>query len=82
MSASLTSARKRPVNITLSEALLAQTKPYTTNLSATIEALLTEFVANQRKAQVVRQKMAARCAADWNDVTEAAGSFADEHSTL
>ena len=37
-------ARKRPVNLTMNEALVAQAKSYTNNLSATMESLLAEFV--------------------------------------
>ena len=74
--------RKRPVNLTLNEALVAQAKTYTHNLSATMELLLAEFVLAQQKAQRHRQKAADECAADWNAVSESIGSFADEHSTL
>ena len=76
------SARKRPVNLTMNEALVAQAKIYTDNLSATMESLLTEFVANQQGARHQRQQVANACAADWNAVHAAVGSFADEHSTL
>ena len=41
--------RKRPVNLTLNEALVAQAKTYTPNLSATMESLLAEFVARQQR---------------------------------
>lgn len=78
----LESTRKRPVNLTLNEALVAQAKSYTNNLSATMELLLADFVAAQQNAQRKRQKMADVCAADWNAVHAAVGSFADEHSTL
>ena len=74
--------RKRPVNLTLNEALVTQAKAYTSNLSATMEALLSEFVASQQQAQRSRQQLADTCAADWNAVNAAVGSFADEHSTL
>jgi antitoxin CcdA len=82
MQATASSARKRPVNLTLSEGLVAQAKVYTSNLSATMESLLAEFVASQQKAQLSRRQMADACAADWNAVHAAVGSFADEHSTL
>jgi hypothetical protein len=36
--------RKRPVNLTLNESLVMQAKTYTSNLSATMELLLIEFV--------------------------------------
>ncbi|MBS0506304.1 MAG: type II toxin-antitoxin system CcdA family antitoxin [Proteobacteria bacterium] len=82
MQADATSARKRPVNLTLNEALVAQAKAYTNNLSATMEALLAEFVSSQQNAQRQRQQMADACADEWNAVHAAIGSFADEHSTL
>jgi antitoxin CcdA len=74
--------RKRPVNLTLNEALVVQAKAYTSNLSATMEALLTDFVASQQQAQRARQQLADTCAADWNALHAQLGSFADEHSTL
>jgi post-segregation antitoxin (ccd killing protein) len=70
------------VNLTLNEALVAQAKAYTNNLSATMESLLAEFVAHQQNGQRNRQLVADSCAADWNTVHAAIGSFADEHSTL
>jgi antitoxin CcdA len=75
-------ARKRPVNLSLNEALVAQAKTYTSNLSATLEVLLGEFVAAQQQARLSRQQAAAACAEDWNAVHAVMGSFADEHSTL
>lgn len=74
--------RKRAVNLTLNEALVAQAKTYTSNLSATMEGLLSDFVAQQQQTDISRQQMANACAADWNAVHAAIGSFADEHSTL
>lgn len=74
--------RKRAVNLTLSEGLVAQAKAYTSNLSATMESLLTDYVAQQQQIRLTRQQMADACAADWNAVHASVGSFADEHSTL
>jgi len=74
--------RKRPVNLTLSDALVAQAKTYTNNLSATMESLLTEFVAQQQQAQRSHQYMVDVCVSDWNQVAAACGSFADEHVNL
>lgn len=74
--------RKRPVNLTMNEALVTQAKSYTDNLSATMESLLTEFVATQQSAQRKRQYEADVCVADWNAVHDAVGSFAEEHTTL
>lgn len=74
--------RKRAVNLTLNEGLVAQAKTYTKNLSATMEALLAEFVLSQQKASLNRQQAADVCAANWNTLNASIGSFADEHSTL
>lgn len=82
METSNTSTRKRPVNLTMNEALVTQAKAFTTNLSATMESLLAEFVAAQQSALRNRQEAADACAADWNAVHASIGSFADEHSTL
>lgn len=82
MPALLEQARKRPVNLTLNEALVTQAKAYTSNLSATMETLLADFVASQQLAQLSRQQWADTCAADWKVVHAAVGSFADEHATL
>ena len=75
-------ARKRVVNLTLNEALVTKAKSYTDNLSATLESLLSEFVASQQSAQRKHQQEADVCVADWNAVHDAVGSFADEHSAL
>ena len=73
--------RKRPVNLTLNEALVEQARAYTSNLSATMETLLADFVAQQQAARSQQQRADA-CAADWNALHDRLGSFADEHSTL
>lgn len=75
-------ALKRPVNLTLSDVVVTQARNYTANLSATVEALLTEYVAMQQRAQATRQQQANGWCADWNAVHAAVGSFADEHTTL
>ncbi len=77
-----TSVRKRPVNLSLNEHLVSEAKRYTDNLSATMETLLTQYVAEQQQANLDRQHRADTCAADWNAVYDKVGSFADEHSTL
>ncbi len=82
MTATASLTRKRPVNLTLSEGLVAQAKTYTDNLSATMETLLAGFVTSQQQARAARQQTADVCAADWNAVHASVGSFADEHSTL
>ena len=78
----LAATRKRAVNLTLNETLVTQAKTYTSNLSATMETLLADYVATQQQARAGRQQQADSCAVDWNAVHAAIGSFADEHSTL
>ena len=75
-------SRKRPVNLTLSESLVADLKGYTSNLSATAEELLTAYVVEQKQARSSRQQQADQAVAGWNALHADVGSFADEHSTL
>ena len=82
VASTLASSGKRAVNLTLNEGLVAQARTYTSNLSATMETLLTEYVRRQQDLQMTRQQQADACAAEWQWVHEAVGSFADEHSTL
>ena len=77
-----THSNKRAVNLTLSDGLVHQARGYTSNLSATVEALLTDYVAAQQRAQATRQQQASSWCADWNAVHALVGSFADEHTTL
>ena len=73
--------RKRAVNLSLNEGLVAQAKIYTGNLSATMEDLLATYVA-QQQTRLTRQQQADAASMDWNALHASAGSFADEHSTL
>lgn len=75
-------SRKRPVNLTLSEGLIAELKGYTSNLSATAEELLAAYVVEQKQARSSRQQQADQAVAGWNTLHAQVGSFADEHSTL
>lgn len=74
--------RKRAVNLTLNEGLVAQAKSYTSNLSATMEELLAAYVDQQQQARLNRQQQAAAAVSDWNALHASVGSFADEHTTL
>ena len=75
-------ARKRAVNLTLNESLVAEARNYTSNLSATMEELLAAYVVEQQQSREGRRQTADGCAADWNSVHAKVGSFADEYSTL
>lgn len=73
---------KRPVNLTLNEVVVAQAKTFTGNLSATVDALLADYVASQQRAAAEHLLDASNCAQAWNAFNASVGSFADEHSTL
>jgi len=81
-STQVNSARKRPVNLTLSEDLVNQAKEMTNNLSGVVEQLLAEYVVKQNSARQEKIHRAEIAAQAWNDFNDHAGSFADEHSTL
>lgn len=80
--ASVNTSRKRSVNLTLSEDVVASARRYSQNLSATVENLLGDYVQQQERTHQERLRTAQACASEWNAVYEAVGSFADEHSTL
>ena len=75
-------ARKRPVNLTLSEDLVAEARGVTDNLSGVVETLLAEFVSKERERRSGVAEEARATAALWNEFEERRGSFADAHSTL
>ena len=76
------SVRKKPVNLTLTETVVEQSKQFTDNLSGTVEVLLAQFVEQQRSEQTAKYELSKTYCADWNAVLNTVGSFADEHSTL
>ena len=75
-------ARKRPVNLTLSEELVAEAKGITGNLSGVVESLLADFVSKERERRMGVVAEARATVALWNEFGERNGSFADDHSTL
>ena len=75
-------ARKRPVNLTLSEDLVEQVKGVTDNLSGVVESLLADFLSKEREHRSSIAEQARATAAVWNHFGERNGSFADDHSTL
>jgi len=77
----VSTARKRAVNLTLNAEVVAEAKLLCPNLSATVESLLEGFVARGRPAHLSRQQHAHHCADDWNSVLDQHGSFADSHAT-
>ena len=75
-------SRKCPVNLSLSEDLLAEAQGMTDNLSAVVESLLVGYVAKQHQDRTIAQQKADAVAMAWNGFNERHGSFSDEHSTL
>ncbi|MEI7456037.1 MAG: type II toxin-antitoxin system CcdA family antitoxin [Nitrosomonadales bacterium] len=76
------SARKRAVNLTLNEDIVAQAKALTPNLSAVVETLLSGYVAQIQREKLSQQEQAKQVAMVWNGFNAQSGSFADEYSTL
>jgi antitoxin CcdA len=75
-------ARKRPVNLTLREDLVAEVKGVTDNLSGVVESLLADFLAKEKQRRMDIAEDARATAALWNQFADRVGAFADEHSTL
>lgn len=78
----LESTAKKPVNLSLSEALVQESRAYCGNLSAKVEEMLQAYVVSERQARQQHRQQAQQAVADWNALHDAAGSYADEHSTL
>jgi antitoxin CcdA len=75
-------ARKRAVNLTLNEDLLAHVREVTDNLSSVVESLLAEYLARKRQERAAQVKVVDSTVALWNQFADENGSFADDHSTL
>jgi antitoxin CcdA len=75
-------ARKRAVNLTLNEDLLAHVREVTENLSSVVESLLAEYLARERQRRAAQVKIIESTVAMWNQFAAETGSFADDHSTL
>jgi antitoxin CcdA len=75
-------ARKRAVNLTLNEDLLAHVREVTQNLSGVVESLLAEYLVRERQRRAAQAKVVESTVALWNQFAEDHGSFADDHSTL
>lgn len=74
--------RKRAVNLTLSEGLVNEARALTDNLSAVVEALLSDYVVREAEARCREKRSREATVAAWNHFGERCASFADEYSTL
>jgi len=75
-------ARKRPVNLTLNEDLVAQAREVTDNLSAVVESLLADYITLEKQRRAAEANAVRETIGVWNRFAERIGSFADDHSTL
>lgn len=75
-------ARKRAVNLTLNEDLVAQARKVTDNLSAVVETLLADYITQERLRRAAEVDAVRETIGVWNRFAERNGSFADDHSTL
>ena len=73
---------KKPVNLSLSETLVQESRAYCGNLSAKVEEMLQAYVLAERQSRQQHREQAQRAVNDWNALHDAAGSYADGHSTL
>jgi antitoxin CcdA len=78
----LETTAKKPVNLSLSEALVQESRAYCGNLSAKVEEMLQDYVISQRQARQTHRQQAQQAVAGWNALSDTAGSYADDHSTL
>lgn len=76
------SKAKRPINLSLNEALVQESRAYCGNLSAKVEELLQSYVVSERQARQQLRQQAQKAVAGWNALHDASGSYADGHSTL
>ena len=75
-------ATKRPFNLTLNAVTVEQARAYTTNLSATVDRLLEEFVTSETRARAAQRALHGRVCEAWNRVEERHGAYGDEYSPL
>lgn len=73
---------KRPVNLSLNEALVREARGLTTNLSDTVEALLAGFVAAEKRRRAEADAQVAALVAASNTFIATHGAFGEEFSTL
>ncbi len=75
-------ARKRPVNLTLSEDLVVQVRGLTDNLSGVVESLLAGYLEHERQQRFAKTKTLEATMTMWNNFNAKHDSFPDEYSSL
>jgi antitoxin CcdA len=76
------SARKRPVNLTLNEDLVARARALTDNLSGVVEQLLVDYVERSGQDKDERARAVADTVVTWNEHGAKFGSIADDYSPV
>lgn len=77
-----TSALKKPVNLSRSDELVRDSRAFCGNLSAKVEEMLQASVVAERLARQSHRQQVHQAVSHWNALHDAAGSYADGHSTL
>lgn len=77
-----TTARKRPVNLTLNEDLVDHARRLTDNLSGVVESLLADYVERAGLDREQRRREVAAAIEAWNEHAAKHDSLADEYSPL
>ena len=77
-----TSSLKKPVNLSLSDELVRESRSYCGNLSAKVEEMLQAYVATERLARQSHRQHVQQALSHWNALHDVAGSYADGNSTL
>lgn len=77
-----TTARKRPVNLTLNADLVDRSRGLTDNLSGVVEKLLAGWLEQQNRERLRQQRVSEASAGAWNSFNSEHGSIADEFSSL
>lgn len=75
-------APRRPVNLSLNADLLTQVRNLTPNLSATVEALLGDFLQSVRREREEQEKALGSVIDAVNEFHAKSGFMSDEFSTL
>ena len=76
-----TSLFKRSVNLSLSDALVRESRADCGNPLAKVEDMLQTTVASERQALDAHRQQVRQVVSHWNALHDATGSYADGHST-
>lgn len=72
----------RPVSLSLNESTLVEASRYTADLSATVNALLADYVARESGSLAEKKALYKKVAEAWNKLDDQYGSFGEQYSPL